>query len=200
LEAHVIQTPVLPLSRLRTSPDGHFLVSESGPFFWMGDTAWELIHRATREEIDHYLANRQQKDFNVVQTVAIAELDGPTQPNAYGECPLIGGDPLAPNLRYFEHVDYVIDQAARYGLYVALLPTWAEWVTPRFHAPLFTTPKQGYAYGHFLGQRYGQRTNVIWILGGDRLPDEAPHGIARHSKRAASRSFAPTGPAPIPSL
>ena len=36
---------------LRVSDNKRFLVTADGrPFFWLGDTAWELFHRLTREE------------------------------------------------------------------------------------------------------------------------------------------------------
>ena len=53
---------------------------EGKPFFWMGDTAWELFHRLTREEAIHYLNSRQKQQFNVIMAVALAELDGLRQP------------------------------------------------------------------------------------------------------------------------
>ena len=38
-----------PLPKLRVSESGRFLVTEDGrPFFYLGDTAWELFHRLTR--------------------------------------------------------------------------------------------------------------------------------------------------------
>ncbi|MBN1676685.1 MAG: DUF4038 domain-containing protein [Kiritimatiellae bacterium] len=47
------------MQRLKASDDGRFLVQEDGtPFFWLGDTAWRLIHVLTREEQDRYLADR----------------------------------------------------------------------------------------------------------------------------------------------
>lgn len=37
------------LPRLSASADGHFLQCADGsPFFYLGDTAWELFHRLTR--------------------------------------------------------------------------------------------------------------------------------------------------------
>jgi hypothetical protein len=70
------------LPRIQTSPDGHYLMTAQGePFFWLGDTAWELYHRLNREEIERYLENRRQKGFNVIQAVALAELDGLRVPN-----------------------------------------------------------------------------------------------------------------------
>ncbi len=41
------------LSRITVDPGGRFLDTENGrPFFWLGDTAWELIH--------HTIAGRMQ--------------------------------------------------------------------------------------------------------------------------------------------
>jgi hypothetical protein len=67
--------------RLQVSQNRRFLVTAEGqPFFWLGDTAWELFHRSNREDADKYLENRSEKGFTVIQAVAIAELDGHTVP------------------------------------------------------------------------------------------------------------------------
>jgi len=61
--------------RLKVGENQRFLVYEDGrPFFYLGDTAWKLFHRLTREEADRYLENRAKKGFTVIQAVAIAEL------------------------------------------------------------------------------------------------------------------------------
>lgn len=110
--------------RLKVSENGRFLVTEGGrPFFWTADTAWELFHRCSREEVDLYLAKRKSQGFNVIQAVALAELNGLNEPNIYGAVPLRNNDPTTPNPAYFEHVDYVLDRADSLGLYIALLPT-----------------------------------------------------------------------------
>lgn len=159
--------------RLRVSENRRFLVDEDGrPFFYLGDTAWELFHRCTREEATRYLTNRAAKGFTVIQAVALAELDGLTVPNAYGELPLVDGDPARPREAYFAHIDEVLRCAERLGLWVGFLPTWGRWVInapwapPRPEEPVFT-PDNARAYGRFLGERY-RHAPVIWILGGDR--------------------------------
>lgn len=59
------QNPGLP--RLRVSENGRFLITEDKtPFFWLGDTAWELFHRSRHEEAEIYLKNRQSKKFTYV--------------------------------------------------------------------------------------------------------------------------------------
>jgi hypothetical protein len=115
----------LPL--IKISDDKRFLVTQNDkPFFWLGGTAWELIHRGNREEIDHYLTDRANKGFTVIQTVILAELDGLNTPNAYGHTPLIDHNPTRINEDYFEHVDYVINKAEEVGIYIGLLPTWGD--------------------------------------------------------------------------
>lgn len=62
---------------LRVADNGRTLEHEDGrPFFYLGDTAWQLFHRLNREEADRYLANRAAKGFTVIQAVALAELVG----------------------------------------------------------------------------------------------------------------------------
>jgi hypothetical protein len=163
------------VGQLRISADKRFLETAQGkPFFWMADTAWELFHRLNREDASLYLKTRARQGFNVVQAVALAELDGLTIGNAYGELPLIDRDPSKPNEKYFAHVDWVIAEAGRQGLYVALLPTWgnkvfqASW--EKTSDVIFDEAKAR-AYGEWIGARYRGAKNVIWVLGGDRKPE-----------------------------
>src|SRR5262245_35669160 len=113
----------LPL--LRVSENKRYLVTDDGrPFFWLGDTAWELFHRSTREDAERYLQNRARLRFTVIQAVALAEMDGLKVPNRYGETPLVDNDPTRPNEAYFQHVDWVVKRANDLGMYVGFLPTW----------------------------------------------------------------------------
>ncbi|OIQ90066.1 putative endoglucanase [mine drainage metagenome] len=160
----------------------HYLEYQDGTrFWWFADTAWELPHRTTREQVDLYLANRAKLGFNVIQAVALGEFLKGKDTNAYGYKPLVDWNPLKPDLstpeNYWTHLDYIVEAARKRGLYIALLPTWGEWVIPREGKPLFNTPEQAYGYGNFIGARYRNAPNIIWILGGDRLPDERPNGI-----------------------
>jgi hypothetical protein len=113
--------------KLRVSENHRNLQFEDGTtFFYLADTAWELFHRLNREDASRYLANRSQKGFNVIQAVILAELEGLTVPNAYGDLPLAGGDITRPNEDYFRHVDFIVDQAEALGLFMGILPTWAD--------------------------------------------------------------------------
>ena len=159
-------------SRLRVSENGRELVREDGaPFFWLGDTAWELSHRLTREEADRYLAHRAAQGFTVVQTVALAELSGLDVPNAYGDLPLAERDPARPNEAYFRHLDYVLERAAAHGVYVSLVATWGSHVVgDRDGRAAAFSPDSAAAYGEWLGRRYRDQPHLVWLVGGDRNP------------------------------
>lgn len=192
---------------LKVSDNGHYLEFENKkPFFWLGDTAWELFHRLTLEEIEQYLDNRKEKGFNVIQAVILAELDGLRVPNMYGDLPLIDMDPQRPNEKYFKLVDSVIEMASKRGLIMALLPTWGDKVTLNYGGagPVIFTPQNAYNYGVFLGKRYKDNENIVWVMGGDRPPmhdcnDWRPiygaiaKGIDDGSGRHFLKSFHPGG-------
>jgi hypothetical protein len=170
------------IGQLRVSDNKRFLVTKDGkPFFWLGDTAWELFHRLSREEADLYLKNRADKGFTVIQAVALAEMDGLRIPNAYGELPLEDLDPAKPREAYFQHVDYIINKAGELGIYIAFLPTWGDKIfKDRWgEGPEIFNTGNAAVYGKWLGNRYKNKTNVIWVLGGDRVPDEKAKSIWR---------------------
>jgi hypothetical protein len=154
------------------SSNKRFILKDGKPFFWLGDTAWELFHRLDREDADYYLKKRAAQGFTVVQAVALAEFDGLEVPNTYGDKPLTDNDPTKPNEAYFKHVDFIIDKAAEYGLTIAFLPTWGDKVFKSSwgKGPEVFNEANANTYGKWLGNRYKNKKNVIWVLGGDRMP------------------------------
>lgn len=164
---------------LRISDNGRFLVHEdSRPFFYLGDTAWELFHRLNREEAEHYLQTRAAQGFTVIQAVALAEFDGLRAPNAYGDVPFYDFDPTRPVEAYWQHVDFIVNTAQASGLFVGLLPTWGDkWHQGHnlpYAGPEIFTPDNAFAYGEWLGRRYRDAA-IIWILGADRAVKIEPH-------------------------
>jgi hypothetical protein len=191
------------LPRLAVSENQRFLVTADGrSFFWLGDTAWELFHRLTREEAERYLRNRAERRFTVIQAVALAELDGLNTPNAYGDRPLVDNDPARPNERYFQHVDWIVARANALGLYVGLLPTWGDkWNRKWGVGPEIFTSESAGAFGEWIGRRY-RNAGVIWIVGGDRPIESDSHravmaamarGLRRGDGGAHLITFHPTG-------
>lgn len=192
-----------PLPRLKVSENKRFLVTTDGkPFFWQGDTAWELFHRLNREDAERYLKNRAERRYTIVQTVALAELDGLNDPNPYGQKPLVNNDPTQPNEEYFKHVDWIVKRANELGIYVGFLPTWGDkWNKKWGVGPEIFTPQNAEAYGEWLGKRY-KDAGIIWILGGDRPVDNDAHkeitramakGLRRGDGGAHLMTWHPTG-------
>ena len=170
LSAFVCQ--ISPAQSFGVSSNGRYIMKEGKPFFWLGDTAWELFHKLDREEAVYYLQKRASQGYTVIQAVALAELDGLKVQNPYGDLPLINNDPAQPNEAYFKHVDYIIDKADENGLNIGFLPTWGDKLYKAgwgLGPEIFNT-NNARVYGRWLGNRYKNKKNVIWILGGDRNP------------------------------
>lgn len=201
------------IQRLRVHASGRYLEREDGtPFFWLADTAWELFHKLNREEAERYLRTRAGQGFNTVQAVALAEFEGVTTGNAYGRLPLRFGasgapDPAEPDVEspnsYWDHVDFVVETAASYGLYVALLPTWGDKFNRMWgKGPEIFTPENARTYGRWLGERYRDRPHIVWVLGGDRPLQTSRHfaiveamaeGLREGDGGAHLRTFHPKG-------
>ncbi len=169
-------------AQISVSDNGKFLRDSTGhPFFWLGDTDWELFHRLTREEAADFLEIRHQQGFNIIQAVALAEFNGVREPNRYGDYPLNNEDPTQllitpgndPNnayqYDYWDNMDYIIHLAESKGMYIGLLPTWGDKVAHLWgDGPIIFDSHNAEVYGRTLASRYKINHNIIWILGGDR--------------------------------
>jgi hypothetical protein len=167
--------------RIKVGDNQRYLITEDGrPFFWLGDTAWELFRRLRLEEAEDFFRIRASQGFNVMQAMLISEFESRKEgtENVYGEHSLIDWNPDRPNEKYFAHVDKVFDLADKHGLYIALVPMWGDKVGPQLNSPgpegVFN-PDNALSYGRFLGERYRSRSNLIWLTGGDRTPTEGWH-------------------------
>lgn len=162
-------------SQFTVSDNHRYLLKNGKPFFWLGDTGWELFHRLNKDDVDKYFKKRSEQGFTVVQAVVLSEINGLDSPNANGDRPLINNDPTKPNEAYFKFVDYVVDKANDYNMNIAMLPTWGDKVfKDRWGAgPEIFNTTNARQYGKWIGDRYKNKTNIIWVLGGDRLPRNA---------------------------
>jgi len=166
--------------QLQVSDDRRALVKADGrPWFWLGDTAWDLFIRLDRENVHTYYRNRQEKGFSVIQGVVIMgyHVDFNT-PNIYGHKPFVDDDPTKPDLRakenFWTHADYIIDAAREHGIYIGILPMWGYHIGGNHDTPVMFTKESARAYAEFIAERYRDRPNIIWINGGDIVGDE--HG------------------------
>jgi hypothetical protein len=158
---------------LKISENRRFFAQRGGkPFFWLGDTGWLLFVKCSREETLEYLETRRRQGFNVVQIMILHDLK--KSENFYGDAPVAGLDiakPLVTNGKnyqnadeydYWDHVEWVTDEAARRGIFTALVPIWGSNVKSGA-----VSEPQAKAYAEFLAERFRDKPNIIWLNGGD---------------------------------
>ena len=165
------------LPRLQVSDNRRFLVTADGrPFFWLGDTAWELFHR---------LDPRRRRTLSAEPRRPALHRDpggrarGVRRPDA--------AERLRPHAAPQQRPD-AAERATtsrtwtgsstaptRSGLYVGFLPTWGDkWNKKCGAGPEIFTPENAAIYGEWLGRRY-KDAGLVWILGGDRPVDTDAH-------------------------
>lgn len=160
--------PALRISATRKS----FETADGKPFFWLGDTGWLLFVKLNRAETIEYLDTRQQQGYNVIQVMVLHDLKHAV--NKYGDSALMRANVAEPALTpgndpedaaaydFWDHVDFVIGEAAKRGLYMALVPVWGSNVKAGG-----VTQAQAKKYAAFLANRYKNSSNIIWLNGGD---------------------------------
>ncbi|OAM89455.1 glycoside hydrolase family 140 protein [Termitidicoccus mucosus] len=158
--------------RLRVSDNHRYLQHENGkPFFWLGETAWLLPSRSSRDEVNFFMTKTRRNGFNVVQ---ISILHTIPAMNAYGHWALPQGFDFSSidrsgEYNYWQHVDHVVDSAKRNGIYVAIVCVWGGPVKAGG-----MTADDAKRYGAFLANRYKDQPNIIWVNGGDVRGDVKP--------------------------
>ena len=163
------------MDRLRISDNGRYFVHEDGtPFIWLADTAWTVPARLKWDDVQYYMKTRKEQGFTVLQMVVLDPEFNEEMRNPCGIRALEDGDLLKPVEAYFSYVDWVLDQAEAYGFYVLLLPLWGEmvvgWDWGGGTHPKYMTAENAAAYGKWLGSRLRHRNNLLFCLGGDRMP------------------------------
>jgi hypothetical protein len=160
---------------LKVSQGNRYLTDQSNqPFFWSGDAAWSLIAQLSSKDADLYLDNRMGKGFTVIMVSLIEHKFCNNAPsNFYGELPFTGKPFITPNERYFAHADSVIESAYARNIAVLLAPLYLGydckdegWCAEVKEA----SPDDLYSWGQYLGRRYEEFNNIIWLIGGDTDP------------------------------
>jgi hypothetical protein len=176
----LLVSPVLstaePVYPLKISTNNRYLVDQKNePFLMQGDAAWSLIVAASDSDVDEYLSNRRQKGFNTVMVNFIEHKYSQHPPQDLdGEAPFTTpGDFTTPNEKYFAHADWVIRKASENGMLVLLFPIYLGykgtdegWIEELTKLP----PEKCLTYGQYLGKRYKNFDNILWVMGGDRDP------------------------------
>ena len=153
--------------RLKISDNQRFLEHENGtPFFWQGDTGWLLPERLDRAEAEWYLQRCREEGYNVVQ---IQVIDGVPAYNIYGQSSHPLPTETATGYGYWDHLDYIINLAQQNGIYIGMVCIWGGLVKDGK-----LSVEGARKYGTFLANRYKDKPNIIWFMGGDIQGDIKP--------------------------
>jgi hypothetical protein len=167
----------LPELPLKVGPTARYLVDQQGhPFFLHGESPWSLIMGVNREDALAYLNDRQAKGVNaLIMNLVEHQFNGPV--DKYGQGPfLTPGDLSTPNEKYFDHADWVLKQAEQRGMVVLLNPLYLGYKGLNegwYQEALLNGSFKVREYGRWVGKRYKNYKNIIWVMGGDRKPDQA---------------------------
>ena len=156
--------------KLQVSANQRFLQHEDGtPFFWLGETAWLMPQRLNREEVQFYLQKCHSAGYNMVQVQVLNDVPSF---NAYGQMSSTHDWRLLTDKTsygYWEHLDYIVSQAEQNGIYIGMVCIWGGLVKAGK-----LSVEQAKQYGTFLANRYKNRKNIVWIIGGDIQGDVKP--------------------------
>lgn len=184
--------PEFPLSVSRVT--GALLDAQGTQVFLNGEAAWSLLVAADRRAVLTYLDDRRARGFNAVIVNLIEHhFGGPV--NAEGNAPFLEpGRFDRPNEAYFRYVDWVLERARERGFVVVLAPAYIG----------FACSDQGWCrelrkssleslreYGRYLGRRYADAPNVIWMHGGDA--DARAYGLVARVNAIAESIRAESG-------
>ncbi|HUK32708.1 MAG TPA: DUF4038 domain-containing protein [Vicinamibacterales bacterium] len=154
---------------MKVGPTGRYLVDQTGaPFLITGDSPQALIVNLSEAEADSFFADRQAGGFNVmwINLLCATYTGGRADASTYdGIIPFTtSGDLSTPNEAYFKRVDDMLNLAAAHGLTVLLDPAETGSFLSVLDANGVTKSRN---YGRYLGNRYKNFDNIIWMSGND---------------------------------
>jgi hypothetical protein len=177
-EERTTTTPTANVYRhpLKMGSTSRHIVDQNGkPFLLVGDAAWNLFVNLSNSDADFYLENRKQLGFTGVIVNLIEHLHAANAPqNLYGVAPFTGqAFTTTPNDAYFAHVDYIVKSAAAKGIVILLFPLYLGdscgsqgWCVEMGAATISDIRN----WGQYVGNRYKDDDNIVWVIGGDMDP------------------------------
>ena len=166
---------------LAVDPTGNHLVDADGdPFLIHGDAAWSLVLQLDSQQTADYLSTRRDQGFNalVVNLIEHEFADDPPRDEAGRDPFLSPGDFSAPNDAYFDAAVDQVRQAADEGFMVLLAPAYLgfDGGSEGWYQDMLTSGEQVMEdYGRYVGEKFADADNVIWLHAGDYSPP--PEGL-----------------------
>jgi len=149
---------------IKISANGrYFTYSDGQPFFWQGDTEWELLRYLSLPDADALLKRRRAQGFNVIQAMVLGVFQewGADKGMAswQGIQPWIDRDPLKPNDAYFQRMDAIVTAAAKLDLVLVV----GVYHSRDEDAGRISAATVG-PWAKWLGNRYRNAKNIVWSM------------------------------------
>ena len=161
---------------LRLAAGKRYIVDQNNrPFFINGEATWSLIANLRDDDIDLYLADRQQRGVNAILVNLIEHSFSAQAPrDLYGNPPFTTpGDFATPNSVYFDRAVSIVRKAADRGIVVFLFPAYLGYNggSEGWYQEMVNngTAKLN-AYGRYVGNRFVNLDNIVWVNAGDYNP------------------------------
>jgi hypothetical protein len=167
--ASAIRAEERPAFPLKVADGGRYLVDQKGvPFLIAGESPQALMVNLSEEDAERFFANRQSHGFNTVWINLLCRpgTGGRADGGTYdGLLPFEKPDDFSkPNEAYFARCDHMIRLAEKHGLLVYLGP--CETID-HLKPMLKNGPKACREFGRYLGKRYKDFDNILWMHGND---------------------------------
>ena len=168
---------------LTISPDKKYLVdAQEKPFLIQGDSAWSTIAELSNPSALRYLDDRKKRGFNTLLVNLIEHKftsHSPRWLNASNVAPFADvNDFTTANEAYFAHADWFIREAGKRGFLILLAPCYIGWqcADDGWCAEMkLNGVEKLRKYGLYLGKRYKDFPNILWVEGGDHTPSKEGH-------------------------
>ena len=161
--------PAAPAFPLKSSTNNRYLVDQNNvPFLIVGDAPQALIANLSQTEAATYVANRKKYGVNTLWIDLLCNWPEVCRKDATtfdGIAPFTAGGNLStPNPSYFQRADDMINIASENDIMVLLDPIETSgWL----NVLRTNGTTKAFAYGQYLGNRYKNFPNIIWMHGND---------------------------------
>ena len=164
-----VVAPASPAYPLKASSNNRYLIDQNNvPFLMVGDAPQTLIANLSQVDAETYMANRQRYGINTLWINLFCNYSDGCNKDATtfdGIAPFtIVGDLSTPKPAYFQRADDMIKLAAARGMVVLLDPIET---TSSLRVLRANGTAKAFAYGQWLGNRYKNVPNIIWMHGND---------------------------------
>ena len=152
---------------LKAGPTNRYLVDQNNkPFFFTADTCWTCLTRLSVADAKQYIDLRKAQGFNVMMTNIVAFSRTASGPHG---TPFTNGNMSQPIESYFQAIDQIVDYAATQNMVVYIGTLWTGDNGGKYGGSL-PSNSEFESYGSYLGNRYKNKNNIVWFVGGDDTP------------------------------